>query len=267
MSIVKKAAKTSLVLFSAFVILLVCGVGYVYVNMGSLAKQLTESVASTALGVPVTIGKMDISLDENKVVVSNILISNPDGYKKENAVSIDTVTVAAESFSKTLLSFARVEVDGTNVNLEVNQNGTNLGDLQANIAKIQGQSQDKKMATDMKVIVKKFSLTKAQLNPSITLLDKDLAFITVPDVILNDIGKKENGILAQEAVAQIMGATLSQFNRAANGAGFLEGLPLDLLNQMGVSTVDVFQKNLKESFDKEVEGFKKGVDGLKGLFE
>lgn len=267
MSVVKKAAKTSLVLFSAFVILLVCGVGYLYVNMGSLAKQLTESVASNALGVPVIIGKMDISLEEKKVVVSNILISNPVGYKKQNAISIDSITVAAESFSKTLLRFARVEVNGTNVNLEVSQSGTNLGDLQVNIAKIQGQSQDRKTATDMKVIVKRFALTKAQLNPSITLLDKEMAFITVPDVILNDIGEKENGILAQDAVAQIMYATLSQFNKASNSAGFLEGLPLELLNQMGVSTVDVFQKNLKESFDKEVDGFKKGVDDLKGLFE
>lgn len=267
MSAVKKAAKTSLFLFSAIVILLVCGIAYLYVNMGSIAKQISEQVASQALGVPVTIDSMDIALEEKKVVVSGIKISNPSGYKTGDSISIKTIAIAAESFSKDLLTFARVEVDGTNVNLIVKPEGTNLGDLKKNVDARQQNTSGKAKASDMKVIVKKFALTKAQLNPSVTLINKDLAYVTVPDIHLSGIGEKENGILAQEAVEQIMAAVLQQFNKSANGAGFLEGLSLEQLNEIGVSTVDVFQKNLKKSFDEEVDGFKKGVEGLKNMFE
>lgn len=278
MSVVKKSAKASLYIFSIFVILLIVGAGFIYVNMGSIAKQLTEKVASEALGVPVTIGDMVITLEEKKVVVTNIKIANPPGYKKSHAITVDSVTVAGESFSKQLLTFARVAVDGTNVNVEVTGKGTNLGDLKKNVDAKKGSSKPKSSSSQnsdgahgkdeqIKVIVKKFALTKAQLNPSVTLIDKDLAYVTVPDIHLTNIGKKENGVVAQEAVAQIMDAVLERFNESANGAGFLEGLSLEMLNEIGVSTAEVFQKNLKESYEKEVDGFKKGLDDIKGLFE
>lgn len=265
MSVVKKTAKTSLYIFSVCVILLICAVVYLYVNMDSLAKQMSEQVATQALGVPVTVNAMDISLEEKKVVVSGIAVANPQGYKKPYAIRIDTITIAAESFSKDLLTFARVEVDGTDVNLEVQPKGSNLGDLKKYIdAKTQSGS-EKTKESDMKVIVKKFALTKAQLNPSVTLIEKNMAYITVPDIHLKGVGQKENGIYAQDAVEQIMVEVLKRFNKSANKAGFLEGLSLEALNEIGVSTADAFQKNLKDSFDSEVEGFKKGVEGLKNM--
>ncbi len=267
MSAVKKTAKLSLYLFSAFVILVVAGGAYFYVNMGSIAKQMTEKVATDALGVSVRIADMQISLEDMKVVVHNISIANPKGYKKSEAITINEVVVAGESFSKELLTFSRVSVDGTTVNLEVSPNGTNLGDIKKTVDSKSATNGSSSASSAPKVIVKKFALTKAQLNPSVTLLDKDLAFVTVPDVHRSGIGQKENGIVAQEAVAQIATAVLDQFNKSANGAGFLGGLSLDVLNDIGVSTVDVFKKNLKESFDKDVNQLKDGIDGLKGLFE
>ncbi len=274
MSAVKKTAKASLYIFSFFVLLLIGGVVYLYANMDSIAKQLSEQLASDALGVDVTIGDIEISLEEKKVVVSDLRIANPPGYAKPEAMSVKTITIAAESFSKELLSFARVEVDGTNVNLEVGKKGTNLGDLKKNIDrknKGESSSASKKSTSSttahseeeqIKVIVKKFALTRAQLNPSVTLIKKDLAFITVPDIHLSGIGQKENGILAKDAVSQIMDAVLERFNKSANSAGFLEGLSLNVLNDIGLSTSEVFQKNLKKSFDKDVEQFKEGFQGL-----
>ncbi len=264
MSAVKKSAKISLYIFSFFVFVVVAGLGYIYVNMDSLAKQVSEKIATQTLGVPVRIGDMKISLEEKKVVVSDISIANPNGYKKEEAIHVDAVTIAAESFSKELLTFARVEVEGTNVNLEVSQNGTNLTDIKKNIKVAQKEPQGTENAVkkdeQIKVIIRKFTLKKAQLNPSVTLLKRDLAFITVPDVNVTGVGEKQNGVVAQEAIAQIVKPVLQAFSKSANKAGFLEGLSLETLNNIGLSTADVFKKNLKKSFDKDIKQ-------LKGLFE
>lgn len=271
MSAVKKTAKATLYLFGFFVLLVVIVGGYMYVNMDSLAKQITEKAASDALGVPVTIGKMQILLDQKKVVVSDVAVSNPSGYEKPNAMTIKTITVAGESFTKKLLVFSDISVDGTAVNLEVNQQGANLGALkkkaEQNMASGDGASAPSEKS-EMKVIVKKFSLTQAQLTPSVTLLaKKDLPTVKVADIHLKDIGKKENGVLADEAIAQIMNAVLEELNETASSAGFLEGLSLESLNEIGVSTGEVFKKNLKKSYDKEVDKFKKGFEDLKGAFE
>ncbi|PCJ98149.1 MAG: hypothetical protein COA45_08330 [Zetaproteobacteria bacterium] len=275
MSAVKKTAKVSLYLLSFFVILLVGGIVYLYTNMDSLAKQLTEQIASDALGVPVRVGSMAITLENLKVVVQDIRISNPKGYTNPEAITIKSITIDGDSFTRELLTFARISVDGTHVNLEVDSDGTNLGDIKNNIANLSSPSasgNSKNTGGDkgdgIKVIVKKFSLTGAELSPSVTLLGgATLATITAPDIRLTGVGQKENGVLAQDAIAQIMDAVLQQFNQSANGAGFLEGMSLEMLNSMGVSTADVFKKNLKKSYNKEVEGFKKGFGDLKSLFE
>ena len=283
MSAVKKTAKVSLGLLSFFVLLIVIGVGYIYVNMDNMAKNFAEQAASDALGVPVTIGKMKILLENKKVIVSNIAVSNPKGYSKPNAITINEITVTGESFSTALLTFANISVDGTAVNLEVNEKGTNLGDLKKRAeqksvsskptnSSAKQSSEDKpkhdNKQKDLKVIVKNFALTSAQLTPSVTLLgDNDLATVKVPDIHLSGIGEKENGILAEEAIAQIMNSVLERFNESSNSAGFLEGLSLDSLNAIGVSTGEVFQKNLKKSYKKEVKKFKKGFQDLKGMFE
>ena len=273
-SVIKKTAKLALILFSVIVLLVVGLVAYLYVNIEDLAKDFAEKAASEALGVPVTIGEMDIQLKTLTVVVNDIAVANPKGYKNEHAIIIKAVTVAGESFSKELLAFSLVQVDGTAVNLEVNENGVNLGALKKKAqqtAQQTPQSSDVASSSavpDIKVIVRKFVLTGAQLKPSVTLLgDNNLSIVKVPDIHLRGIGEKENGVVAEEAIAQIMDIVLDKFNGSANSAGFLEGLPLDMLNEIGVSTGEVFKKNLKKSYNKEVSKFKKGLDNLKGIFE
>ncbi len=284
MSAVKKTAKITLGLFSFFVLLIVIGAGYIYVNMDNMVKQFAEQAASDALGVPVTIEKMKILLEDKKVIVSNIAVSNPKGYSRPNAIKINEISVVGESFSTALLTFSNISVEGTTVNLEVSENGTNLGDLKKHVeqksisnkstplTKTKQASEDKPQNNDkqkdLKVIVKNFALTGAQLTPSVTLLgNNDLATIKVPDIRLSGIGEKENGVLAEEAIAQIMNSVLERFNKSSNSAGFLEGLSLESLNAIGISTGEVFKKNLKKSYKKEVKKFKEGFQELKNIFE
>lgn len=278
MSAVKNVAKVSLYLFGIGVLLLVGGAIYVYVNMNSLAKDITEQVASNALGVRVSIGEMDIRLEDKKVVVHHVQIANPKGYKNPNAVEVGNVTVALDSWSKDMVTFAMIGVGDTKVDLEVKPQGTNLGDLkkkvEARSATVKGNKPTVDQVADVqankhniKVIVKEFAMTGAQITPSTTLIPVEIDKVDVPEIRLSGIGEKENGVLAHEAVAQIMNGVLKAFNKSSNKAGLLQGLPLDVMNDIGVSTIEVFQKNLKESYEGEVDRFKEGVKGLKGLFE
>lgn len=259
----KKIVKTSVYVFSAVVFIAVGLVIYLYVNMGSIARQFTEASATQSLGVPVTIGAMDINLEELKVILNDINIANPAGYTKPQIIHIDKVTVAGEKFSSDLFALARVEVEGMNVNLEISPQGTNLGDLKKNI-----ETGARKPAQDseLKVIVRDVLVAKAQLNPSVVLIEKNLAFVNVPDIHVRGIGEKENGIPPQDAIGQVMLVVVQELNRSANSAGFLEGLPLDVMNDIGVSTLDVFNKNLKQNAQKKVDEIGAGVETIKKMF-
>lgn len=268
MSIVAKVSKISIWGFCFLAFLAVAVVIYLYVNMDAIAKGFVEQNASRALGVAVIIDDMDINLEERKVVVTGVSIANLDGYTKPQMIKIDNIVVAGESFDKDLIVLSRIEVNATNVNLEVRPEGTNLGDIKK-IADANSQgtaSSSPKAEQKPKVIIRNVSLKNAQLNPSITLVGKDLAFISVPDIYVTGIGEKENGVAPQEAVAQVMAVVLQEFNKSANSAGFLEGLSLDVMNDIGVSTLDVFNKNLKKAYEEEVKGFGEGINQIKGLF-
>ncbi|MFP4386650.1 MAG: hypothetical protein ACLFP8_05400 [Alphaproteobacteria bacterium] len=271
MSAVKKTVKIVLFLFSALVLLVIGGGIYLYMNINSITKDYSERAASDALGVPVTIGEMDILLEDMKVVVRDVAVANPEGYRNAHAITIKNIMLDGESFSPQHLTFSSVDVDGTDVFLEVSQNGLNLGALQkATAQELQDGEGEAQTAdsTAAKVIVRRFSLTGAKLTPSVTHLpSRDFSAVEVPDIRLSDIGEKENGVVAEEAIAQIMNVVIKEVAKTANREGFLKGLPFEYVNKMGVSFGEVFQKNLKESYKKEVNKFKEGFDSIKGMFE
>jgi len=274
MSVVKKSAKVGLY-FLSFIVLIFVAVGvYTYVNMGSIAKQLTEDVASNALGVPVTIGDMDISVENKTIVAHNVLISNVDGYTKEHMMTVDKVSITVDEFSKNLLVFSHAQFDGVQVNVEVRPKGTNLGGLKKNIEERKSHKAHENTdelsgnhAKDMKVIVKEFMVTGAQINPSVTLVKGDLSPVSVSDITVSGVGEREGGLPAKEAIGRITKAVLIEVSKSASAEGFLKGLPLDTLNAIGVETIDVFKENLKESYKNEVREFKEGFKELKKIFE
>ena len=265
------AGKKTVKILGVIVLLVALAGIFVFMNKDAIIKNYIESAASEALGVAVTIGDLDINLGEKKVVINNIAVANPKGYKNEHVLKIKNVTVDGEKFSKELLAFTLIQVDGTQVNLEVNEKGANLGDLKQKTQQGKqqaGQSSDQeKSGSNIKVIVRKFALTGAEITPSVTLIGGDMPVVKVKDIVVKDIGTKENGVTPEQAVAQIMDVVLAKFNVTASGAGFMEGMSLESLNAMGVSTGQVFKKNLKNSYKGEVDKFKKGLGGLKGMFE
>lgn len=254
-------AKTALTVSSLAVALLFGGGAYVYMNLGSIAKQVTERVATDALGVKVSIGAMDVQLENRRAIVRNLKIANPPGYKKSHAVSVAEISVTLGDLSKELVKIKGISVDGTNVNLEVKDGGTNLNKLANNVKMPPAKDES---AAGPKVIIDRFALTKAQLNPTITLIgDQDLTSVVVPDIILTGIGKKENGILAREAVVQVMSKVLNVAQKAAGNAGFYQGLSPEALKDIGAGQIDGIKDRIKDKIGGDVGDVK---DKIKGLF-
>lgn len=240
---------------------------YIMMNMDVLAKTAIERVGSQALGVDVNVGAVKIEIQEKRASVSNLRIGNPDGFNKPFAVLVDEIGVSLGNISKELVVFEDIAVKGTNVNLEVTEGGTNLQVLRNNIPQKPAEASSPETATEeeetaepVKVIVKRFEMSSAQLNPSVTLLqEQDLQAVVVPDIVLSDIGERENGVLAREAVVQIWTQVSKRLSATANEAGFYQGLSQDVLD-------DLVKGQLGEFKEKLQDGLSKVGDRLKDLF-
>ena len=213
----KKIKKLILLTFLA---LLIGGGIFVYLNFGHWAKMQAEKIATNALGVKVSISSLDISLKEKKATVKGIRIANPPGFKKAHSIKIDAVSVSLREASRELIDFSNIQVSGTDVNLEVTEKGTNLQALK----KLASSKKKEKTAGPIKVIVRKMTIGQSEVNPSVTLLNTDIGTIKVPPVRISGIGTKSNGVLAKEAVSQILLQYVRAAEREATKAGAYGGL-------------------------------------------
>lgn len=254
-------SKTAVTTGSVALALLFGGGIFLYLNLGSIAERLAENVASRTLGVNVGIGRVDISLQDMKIDVHNITIANPDGYQKPHALTVQKVSIQAEEITQELLNFSNAQLSGMQVYLEVKPDRTNLSDIRNNIAIPQTTgAQDTGTATT-KVIVQSFLADQGKIHPSVTLIEgQDLEPVNIPDIRLTGIGEKENGVLAQEAIAQIWRAVSGEVIRAANQQGFLQGLDIDALRDAGISRIDSIKDEVRNKVDDAV-GRLRGVLG------
>lgn len=196
-------------LFSLLGLLIIAAGVFLYLNFGDLAKNTAEKIASEAMGVKVTIAALDISLTDKRVTVSGINIANPRGFKNRHLMAIQNVSIGLNAASRTLIDFKDISVTGTGLNFEVTEKGTNISALQALMAK--NKKAPSKAAEPIKVIIRSLVITPSVINPSVTVLNQDIASsITLPAVRLSGIGQRDNGILAKEAVRQIMSKYLKQ---------------------------------------------------------
>lgn len=254
-------SKTALTVGSVAVALMFGGGLYLYMNFGSIAKRLAEYAATETLGVDVSIGAVRVSLEDKRVSVTNIRVANPPGYKSPEALTIGQVSIQADTLSQELLNFSKAEVKDMNVNLEITPEGTNLTDIQKNI-KVPGRTEqaeeDRKTLT--KVILDNFVAEGGTITPTISLLETQPAPLSLPAIHLKGIGKSENGVLAQEAIAQIFEAVAQSSIKAAHKDGLLNSLNGDALKEIGLSPARQFQDSVKE---------KAGAvgDKIKGLFQ
>lgn len=252
------ASKSLLTIGSLATAMLFGGGLYLYMNFGSIAKNLAEKYASRTLGVAVNIGKVDVSIQERKINVTNIRIANPAGYKNPYAATVQTVSIQAGELTSELLEFRDVTVSGTDIYLEIKPSSTNLTDIRKNVnANMAGNPSAGDKA--VKVILDKMVMN-GTIHPSVTLLGRDVTPVKLPTIELSGIGRNSNGVLVSQAVGQIWKEISSQTIAAANRNGFLQGIDRDALTEAGVGEVEI----LKDQINQEVDKVK---DGIKSLFE
>lgn len=232
-----------------FLFLIAVGI-FVYLNFGDLTRRTIEKIATHAMGVDVRIAALDISIADKEAKVTGLTIANPPGYQTKHAVRVEAISVALDTVSKELVTFKDITVTGTDVNLEVTQNGTNLTDLKNGISTKKSDPEPDNAGSGIKVIIDALTIEPSTLNPSVTLLSRETANIKVPAVHLQGIGRRENGILAREAIVQVLTQYLNIAQKQAGSAGLLEGIagqPKDLMDKAG-EDVKELGKDIKGLF-------------------
>lgn len=221
---------------------------YLFTQMNVLAKSMAEEIASEALGVKVSIGSLDISLPEKRVEVNNIRIANPKGFKNPHAIVVQKAAITLAALGENLIDFQSIKVQGPVVFLEVKGGTANLYEMKKAIP-VSDQPSGK--GQDLKVIIRRFSMDSATLNPLVTLIkDQALEPVETAPVTISNIGVRENGIAAGDAVREVIQSLLRSYSKEAGQAGFYSGLSSEALREIGQGHLNSVVEDISNEVDK-----------------
>lgn len=223
--------------------LLLGGGFYLYQNFGNFITRTAERIASDALGVPVNIGSIRVSLSDKKVSVNSLKIGNPPGYRGAHAMTADAILIGFNTASKELIDFKDIQVKGSVVYLEVNEKGMNLVDLKT----LANQRKQKESvgSEQIRVIVRNMLIDASIINSRITFVDHDIPPINMPPLTFSNIGSGR-GIEAKDAIVQILSRYFTSVEKEARKSGMLNDIPG--MNDAR-KAIDDAATNLKKLFD------------------
>ncbi len=228
--------------------LLIIGVVIALAAVNAIARKGVEAGATYALGVKTTLGSASIGLFSGQFALSNLKVSNPEGFPAPHFLSLGDAGVAVSlgSLTKETIDVPRFSLDSIDVNLERKDKRANYQVILDNLEKLSGPRDPNKPPPKeeggKKLIIRDLSITNVTVHVDPLGLGPTAAIgeatgakvkITVPikEIRLQNVGQTGTG-------AGGSGVTISQLSsiivQAVMAATIEQGgdLPVDFLNDL-----------------------------------
>ena len=203
-------------------------VGYVFFFAGDLVERGMEEFGPQYLGTSVDVGGANIDFVGGQGSIMDVQIGNPAGY--DGAYSMRTALISTTidpNSTGDLVIIKNLAIDGASLAAIARGSKTNLQQLMDNLEQAMGATTEtapaEESGSETLFIVDRFSFTNANVS-----LDSDVIGskqLTIPDIILADVGRKSNGATALELAEQLMNPITEAVSRAVVAEGLdLEGV-------------------------------------------
>lgn len=191
-------------------VLVVAGGVAVYMNLGGYVKKLIEQAGSAAVGTRVTVGGLDISLPEKAAKMGYLSIDNPKGFAG-GLLKARHIGIKVGEVTQAVVTLEEVDVEGLQMTYALGKGGTNFDAVKKNLRSADKSSSATPAAP--KLIIKKLRIRNAELVPAIEGLGNQP--VTMPDIVLTNVGTRSKPATAAEAAGQILNKLLSAGTSAA----------------------------------------------------
>lgn len=216
----KKGPKFILIAVLVLLALIGGGILYVSTQLDTIVAGLIEEHGSAATQTPVQVGGMSISLGDASAGISRLTVASPSGFGTEPAIELGNFAIRIDPQSVTSDTIVLHDVTVSGARLRLFQEGSrnNLRELLNNLSGGASSGESADADSGKKIVIERFALEDARAFVSIPELGEERE-VTVPTIVLNDIGRASNGATAAEATRQILEPVLRRtLESAAAGA-------------------------------------------------
>jgi len=226
----------------------------------TLIKSSVEKAASDALGVPVTIKGIDLSILQGHIGIKGLIVKNPPGYANETLLELGEAVVNLNigSLISNTVKIKLIKLDGTQLTMEQKGLTSNLKEVLDKLPK-EGTAEEKPAAEEKgkDLNIDKLEITNTKVRVKLLPLPgkADTVSLNIDPIIMTDLGTDKK-LKTSELVAKVIGEIATGI--AKQGAGLL---PDDMVKGIG-SSLD----NVGEMGKAATQEGQKAMEGIKGLF-
>jgi hypothetical protein len=248
------------------VILLVVIIAAFYLVGAGLIKSGIEKAASSALGVPVTIKSIDLSIFQGHVGIKGLVVKNPPGYANETLLELGEAAVNLDigSLMSDTVKIQLIKLDDTKLTMEQKGLSNNLKEILDNLPKEEKKAEPKPGEEGKNLLINRLEITGTNVRVKLLPVPgkSDTVSLKLDPIIMDNLGtdkKLSIGILTAKVLKAIATGVAKQ------GAGLL---PDDMIKGIGSSLDKATEmgKAAAEEGKKALDSGKEAVEGIKGLF-
>jgi len=247
----------------AVLVLLLAGIGFlVYKTLASLDQIIEagiEKYGPEIAGADVRLDGVKVNLAAGEAELNGLFIGNPDGFQTEYALKLHQVKVGLdlESVATSPIVIREIVIQAPDVIYEMAKGGSNIDRLSGNIdAYTGGEKQQQEESDGPKLIIDDLYIRDGKVSVSHSAFKGKTITSPLPDIHLEDIGRKEGGASPGEVAKAVM-------DKIKSGAGSVAGKATEAF-QSGASTV---MEKGKEAGAAIKEGVSGAGEKIKGWFD
>lgn len=250
-------------------------------NLDEIVREIIVTSISEATQTNVSLAQVKLNLKEGVGVLNNYQQGNPVGFQTKYAFRFDQAELDIDvgSILDDVVIIERVFINHANILYEFNDGKTNFVELKKNIDKNLKKKnsdnenkpigeQDKissqsKTQQSKKIIIRSFEMINTEVEAAMPFASSQTLSVQLPNIKLNNIGAKENGLLADELMRVFVDSMEKDLKRAVNFKNLVHDLEKDLKEQIDQEAEKAIKKIESELGD--IENIKE-LKKLKDLF-
>jgi len=195
-------------------LLLAAGAAFLWPQPPGLDGEVATEVgrlAGQAAGVPVQIGRARVDLAQGSVLLEDLELANPEGYRHGAALRVGRLDVSLDTtvLDPAQLWLPEVRASGTVVSLELRDGGSNLQRLLERMLAAESVRSTDHGEDQPQLVIDRLAVDAAIVEVR-TTGQGTVEMLEMPDLLLTDIGLAEGGLAAESAAALILRAILQR---------------------------------------------------------
>ncbi|MGB7581492.1 MAG: hypothetical protein WBL85_03465 [Sedimentisphaerales bacterium] len=250
------------VVVSIAVILLVLIVS-IYLFGAGMIKAEVEKVASSTLGVQVTVKDISLSIMRGQVKIKGLVVKNPPGYANETLLELGdgVINLDIGSLMRDTIKIQLIKLNDTKLTIEQKGLTNNLNEILDKMPKEEKSATPKTEKPGKNLTVNKLEVTNTNVRVKLLPIPgkSDTVSLKLDPIVMENLGTDKKLSVAT-LVSKVMGALAAGV--AKQGAGVL---PDDMVKSIG-STLGKTAEFGKGAVKTTTEAGKNVVEGVKGIF-